>query len=87
MMHALKDCGLEPKFDQIYYIIYLHFAAAFKIITRSEIVYLEQFILTNPVLASQEVHRSMQSAPNLCTGRPPIEFDNNRCCIITIFTS
>jgi len=27
MMHAMKVCGLEPKFDQIYYIVYLHFAA------------------------------------------------------------
>lgn len=38
MMPALKDCGLETKFDQIYYSVYLHFAAACKVISRSETV-------------------------------------------------
>jgi len=62
MIHALKDCGLEPKFDQIYYIVYLHFAIACKVITRSEIVKLVQFILTKSVLASPEAHQSMPLA-------------------------
>jgi len=62
MMHALKGCGLEPKFDQLYSNFYLHFASACKVITRSEIVKLLQFILTNPVPASQEAHRSMPLA-------------------------
>jgi hypothetical protein len=34
MMHALKDCGLQPPLDQLYYIFYSHFAAVCKIITR-----------------------------------------------------
>jgi hypothetical protein len=55
------------------------------IIRRSKLYYTASGIIT-PV-GGRPVHRLRESCLNLCTGRPPTECDDTRCCIPYILES
>ena len=46
-----------------------------------------QHLVSSHSLGCRAVHRLGESSPNLCTGRPPTECDDTRCCIIQFWPS